>query len=332
MASAAVQPPRGALIIANPTAGTTHAALLDEVVRLCTARLDDVVLHRTAFRGDATATVRAALSGHGEGAVPDLVVAVGGDGTVREVVEGLAGEGRQPSAALAIIPAGTGNSGYKMLWGEQPWQQSLAALLAGPGPQAQLRRLDLARLAETDELVLLGACSGVIAEALVTARAIPVAGRERYAQAFADTAAAFTPYPGRVTVDGVVLHEGDTVLANVGGGRYRGGQYLVLPHSELDDGLLDVCVIGAEVHPANVPELTREARHLNLPGVAYGRGRRIVVERLDGRPLCFEHDGELQEPRWGSMTLEVLPGALPVWGAPVRAARPGQPLQAQFSA
>ncbi|MFJ9520388.1 diacylglycerol/lipid kinase family protein [Kitasatospora sp. NPDC101801] len=314
MGSAAVRQPRQALIIANPTAGTTHAALLEEVTGLCAARFDSVVLHHTTHRGDATDTVRAALRGESDLAVPDLVVAVGGDGTVREVVEGMTRPGHGTAAALAIVPAGTGNSDYRMLWGERPWAEALTAALDGAG-EAELRRIDLARLAETDELVLLGACSGVIAEALVTARGIPLTGRARYARAFADTAAAFTPYPGRVTVDGVVLHEGDTVLANVGGGRYRGGQYQVLPHSELDDGLLDVCVIGAEVHPTQVPELTREARHLDLPGVAYGRGRKIVVERLDATPLCFEHDGELQERRWPSMTLEVLPGALPVWGS-----------------
>ncbi|MDI5962483.1 diacylglycerol/lipid kinase family protein [Streptantibioticus silvisoli] len=316
MAEPGTASPQHALIIANPTAGTTGPQLIEEVAALCRSRLPGVRLHLTTRQGDAVRQVRQACSGAGPAAPPDLVVAVGGDGTVREVVEGLAGS----TAALFIVPAGTGNSGYRMLWGERPWRAALLAVLGAagePSGAARLRGLDLARLAETGAKVFLGACSGVIAEALVTARSIPLTGRQRYAAAFQRTAEAFTPYPGRVTVDGQVLHEGPTVLANVGGGRYRGGEFLVLPHSVPDDGLLDVCVVGGEVAPTRVPELTRHAEHVTLPGVAYGRGRRIVVERLDGEPLRFEHDGELQPLTGPRMTLEVLPGALTAWGAAV---------------
>ncbi|UYM22874.1 hypothetical protein NQP46_00350 [Streptomyces albus] len=119
--------------------------------------------------------------------------------------------------------------------------------------------------------MLLGACSGLIAEGLVAARAVRAAGREKYARALPDAADGFTPYPGRVTVDGQVLHEGATVLANVGGGRYRGGQYLVLPDSELDDGLLDVCVVGASVPAVQVPQLARTGQLARQPGVVHGR-------------------------------------------------------------
>lgn len=108
------------------------------------------------------------------------------------------------------------------------------------------------------------------------------------------------------------------MLANVGGGRYRGGQYLVLPDSELDDGLLDVCVVGASVPAVQVPQLARTGQLARQPGVVHGRGRHIVVERTDGHPLCFEHDGELQHLNWTRMSVEVLPGALGVWGAPTK--------------
>ncbi|CQR59776.1 diacylglycerol/lipid kinase family protein [Streptomyces leeuwenhoekii] len=313
MPTAASPAPRRALVVVNPTAGTAHADVVEQVVRLCRDGLDVVEVHRTTHRGGATEAVRTALAAPA-GSAADLVVAVGGDGTVHEVVEGLAGApGR--GAALAIVPAGTGNSAYRMLWADRPWAESLRAVWAGDGG-ARLRRIDLGRVAETGEPVLLGACSGLVAEGLIAARAVAAAGREKYARALPDAAAAFTPYPGRVTVDGRVLHEGRTVLANVGGGRHRGGQYLLLDRSELDDGLLDVCVVGAEVPAAEVPSLARQGLLSGRPGVVHGRGRRIVVERTDGEPLRFEYDGELQHLNWTSMTVEVLPGALPVWGAP----------------
>ncbi|MFP3991437.1 diacylglycerol kinase family protein [Streptomyces sp. E11-3] len=304
--------PTRALVIANPASGSHSSQLVRDVQDLCSAYLTHTEVHLTTAPGDATVFVRRALE-RSVGA-PDLVVAIGGDGTVREVVQGLHAPAGQ--AALMVVPGGTGNSGYKMLWGDRPWTESLKAVLADSraGGSARLRHLDLARLAETRSCVYLGACSGVIADALITARGIPATGRERYARAFAETAETYVPYQGRVIVDGQVVHEGPTVLANVGGGRYRGGRFLILPDSLLDDGLLDVCVIGDGVAATEVPGLTLEARHMDHPATVYARGRRITVERTDGGRLPLEHDGEYQHAIGASATFEVLPGALAAWG------------------
>ncbi|MFD5792724.1 diacylglycerol/lipid kinase family protein [Streptomyces diastatochromogenes] len=311
MADTAAPAPTRALVLGNPASGSHSPELVEEVRQLCASYLERAEVHLTTGPGDATVAVRRALQR--PAGAPDLIVVIGGDGTVREAVQGLVPA--TGNATLAVVPGGTGNSGYKMLWGERPWSESLKAILAdnGIGGSARLRRLDLARLAETRNYVYLGACSGVIADALITARELPLTGRERYARAFADTADGYAPYPGRVTVDGRVVHEGPTVLANVGGGRYRGGRFQVLPDSLLDDGLLDVCVIGGEIAAADVPELTLRAAHMDHPGTVYARGRRITVERTDGRRLPLEHDGEYQHGIGASATFEVLPGALPVW-------------------
>ncbi|MEU4033820.1 diacylglycerol/lipid kinase family protein [Streptomyces collinus] len=311
MADTAAPAPTRALVLGNPASGSHSPELVEEVRQLCASYLERAEVHLTTGPGDATVAVRRALQR--PAGAPDLVVVIGGDGTVREAVQGLVPV--TGNATLAVVPGGTGNSGYKMLWGERPWSESLKAVLtdSGIGGSARLRRLDLARLTETRNYVYLGACSGVIADALITARALPLSGRERYARAFADTAADYPPYPGRVTVDGKVVHEGPTVLANVGGGRYRGGRFQVLPDSLLDDGLLDVCVIGDGIAAADVPGLTLNAAHMDHRATVYARGRSITVERTDGRRLPLEHDGEYQHGIGASATFEVLPGALPVW-------------------
>ncbi|HWH01642.1 MAG TPA: diacylglycerol kinase family protein [Pilimelia sp.] len=337
MSSTAQRSIRRALVVANPAAGTYSAAVLRAVLDRCRdAAVAAEVLHTTG-RGHATAHVEARLAGPRP---PHLVVAVGGDGTVREVVKGLVAAARgapapaDAGAALFPVPAGTGNSTYLALWGHRPWADALHAVLRGDG--ARLRRLDLARLdsappepARRDpgqaeptrgghrgEPVVLGACSGIVAEALVVARSVAETGRARYLTAFTRAARDGKPYPGRVTVDGAVVYEGPTMLANVGGGRHRGGSYLLLPRSILDDGQLDVCVLSDSVAGADIPDLIRHGAHLEHPGVHYARGRRIGVTRLDGAPLAFEHDGELVTGAGTGFTLEVLAGALPVW-APV---------------
>ncbi|GGZ28478.1 diacylglycerol/lipid kinase family protein [Streptomyces poonensis] len=310
--------PTRALIVVNPAAGGHRADLVERLASLCRERLASVAVLRTTGPGDAVDAVHRAVA---KGTVehrPDLVVAAGGDGTVREAAEGLVrqgGEGRG-DAALLIVPWGSANSGYRMFWDDRPWRDAVSMVLE-PG-RAEVRRMDLARLAETGDHVLLGSCTGLGAQILPALAAVPAGsrGRDRYARALAAVAADFRPYPGRVTVDGTVLAEGPTVLANVGGGRYRAGQYLLLPHSRPDDGLLDVCVIGGRTDPARVPELTRHAGHLGEPGTAYGRGRRVVVERLDGEGLVLEHDGEPRDGIGSTATFDVVPGALPVWTAP----------------
>ena len=294
-----------ALVIANPKAGSVTEELVDDVARRCAKHVDQVGVRWTRAVGDA-----ARMAAAQDGDPPDVVVSIGGDGTVREVVTGLVTVDPARRPTLLVVPGGTGNSNYLAHWGDTPWADSLDAALGGVG--SRVRRLDLARLAERDELVLLGACSGIVAEALQVARTIDLAGRQLYQEAFTRVTRTCTPYPGRVTVDGRVVHEGGTYFANVGGGRFRGGTYKLLPHSLLDDGELDVCVVGEGVDPLGIPALIRDGGHVGLPGVAYARGRRIRIERLDGRPLWFEHDGELLDRVASAFTLDVVPGALPV--------------------
>lgn len=336
--------PAGVLVIVNPRAEGVSPELVGSVTRECARRLGPVRVHRTERPGHASALAAALAGGPGpDGGGPAgsgrssggasggpagvpvgglvAVVAVGGDGTAREVAEGLAGT--PAPAPLFVVPAGTANSCYRTLWGDLPWPEALATALADPDPAT--RWVDLARLAPTGALVLAGACAGFPPQAIHEARAITDrTGRARYEAALHALVPRFAPYPGRVLVDGTVVHQGPTLLANVGGSRYRGGQFELLPHSALDDGLLDVCVIGGEHRPAEMLGLTRDGGHLGRPGVVYARGRRVTLERTDGRPLWFEHDGEVLVDVGDRFTLEVLPGAVPVLAGPgVDPAAPG---------
>jgi diacylglycerol kinase (ATP) len=68
-------------------------------------------------------------------------------------------------------------------------------------------------------------------------------------------------------------------------------------------------------------ELTRTGAHLSVPGVVYERGRRVTIERTDGRPLWFEHDGEVLPLGPSEYTVDVVPRAVPVLTTqPVRTA------------
>ncbi|GAB2819374.1 diacylglycerol kinase family lipid kinase [Streptomyces daliensis] len=303
------------MIVANEQAGSASRSLLDEVEDLC-GELAGTVRHtRTAHAGHAR---EIAAEAGAEGV--DVVVAVGGDGTSSEAAGGLLDSRRSLSRrpALLIVPAGTGNSFYREVWQDRPWQEAMRSALDVAEPH--IRLVDMARIEETGETVLLGACSGLAAEALETAAAVNgCSGRDRYQEATAITLRTFAPHPSRITVDGEVIHEGSVVLANVGGGRYRAGRFLLLPRSVLDDGLLDVCVLTGRFENAQLMRLVQDGGRTGQidsdtewPGAVYGRGRRVEIERLDGKPLTFERDGELVRSGHPRYSLRVLPGALPL--------------------
>jgi diacylglycerol kinase (ATP) len=305
------------LIIANPEAGQLDARLVDDLGAACARQGADVRIRWTRRRGHAVQLAREAVGWPPAGQLANgeftVVVAAGGDGTAREVACGMVLGGARPlSHALLVIPAGTGNSTYRALWDELPWQEAVAAGLGDP--LRRVRSLDLAAVAESGHLVLLGAGAGLTAQVLDGARGVALTGASRLQAGLERAMSGYVPYPGRVTVDGKVLHEGPTLFANVGGGRYRAWQYLVLPCSVMDDGLLDVCVVGTGIGVSleEFQALLALGQHLGRPGVLYGRGRSVVLERTDGSPLCFEHDGELVAGAGQRVTIEVRPRLLPV--------------------
>ena len=288
------------LIVANPAAGSVTPALVWEVVRVAKRQVSRVSVRWTngpcdAFRIAETCT-------------DDVLVAVGGDGTARDVAAGLASGWSR--AAMLIVPAGTANSCYHTLFGTTPWQSTVEDALRSPSP----RRLDLARIG--DRMVFAGASAGFSARAIHEARAFTShAGPARYHAALVNLIPRHQPYQGRVTVDGRVVHSGPTLLVNVGGSRFRGGYFELLPRSVQDDGLLDVCVLDGAHSPAVMMELTRTGAHLGLTGVRYERGRSVRIERTDGHPLWFEHDGEVLPLDRDEYTVDVVPAAVRVLAA-----------------
>ncbi|MCI3935076.1 diacylglycerol/lipid kinase family protein [Streptomyces sp. AN091965] len=297
-------------IIANPAAGSTTRTHVASVASLCTDFAEEVGVFWTQRRGHATEFLgellqqEATVYGH-----PDVLVSVGGDGTLREVVDGVRRAPHRPP--LMVLPGGTGNSNYRFLWDDMPWDDALRAALSGAAGAP--RPLDLARIDAPERLVVLGVSTGLFAAATALSRSIATTGRDRYQEAISRTLAEYRPYPGRVLVEGRVVHEGATTLVNVGGGRHRAGVYDILPHSRPDDGLLDVCVLDASLPVEDALALLRSGAHVGRAGVVYARGAEVTLERVDGSPLHFESDGEVVESDRPAITVEVLPGAVPVF-------------------
>jgi diacylglycerol kinase (ATP) len=309
-----------ALIVANPAAAGVSEGLVEEVAARCRGRVDDLAVEWS--EPDDPNPV-ASLLGLLE-TPRSLVVAVGGDGTVRAAAEAVArARGAWPDGGrgggtpvLAVVPPGGGNSAYAALWGDLPWVDVLDGAIDAIDDAGAF---DLVRVEDVDEASVLGVNTGLIAE---VAEAVERAReedpdtprQEQYGKAFLEAAQAFEPFPASVIVDGVAIHEGDTTFVSIGGApAFGGGNLPLLPRAELDDGLLDVCAVPGATSPEGFAEAAASVavgEHVNRPDVAYRQGRRVEIERTDGRPLAVEHDGESQPGRT-ALHLAVVPSAVP---------------------
>lgn len=293
--------------VVNPAAGGDGAAA---VAALESAGAVSVTLLETVCAGDGR---RRAYDAATAADPPDVVVAVGGDGTVSEVVEGLYRARRDGAAAvpLLVAPAGTGNSSYRGLWDDAPWDTTVRTVVSG---SAATYPIDLARISEPECVAFLGSATGLLPETLRVAERLPGKGRERLMVASLQALETMHPYPGLLRVDGATLFEGPVLETLVGGFRHRGGLLRLLPESVVDDGLLDLTVLCHGVDMGELAQAAVSGNVYDVPGVLHGRGRRVTIERTDGAPLLYEHDGEIMPEGPSGYELEVLESALSVLG------------------
>ncbi len=299
------EPLRVAAVV-NPAAGGDGAAAVAPMTAADTAAVE-IFTTRAAGHAAEIAYKLAAST-----APPDLIVAVGGDGTAAEVADGIY-RARRPGLdtvpPLLIAPAGTGNSSYRGLWSDQAWETVVGRVLR---KETVARPIDMARIEQNDHLVLLGSGSGLFAATLVAAQNRPEKGRDRLMAAALAAMEDYVPYPGRVSVDGETIYEGDIIETIMGGSRYRGGLLRLVPKSILDDRRLDITVVTAATDMYAFAQAALHGDVYDTPGIRWGRGDRITIERLDGRPVLYEHDGELIPQTTPAYEMSVIPAALNV--------------------
>jgi diacylglycerol kinase (ATP) len=274
-------------VIVNPVAGRGRTQkLLPELERAASAA--GIELHVSPEPGAPKKLARAAADeGH------DLV-ACGGDGLVTEVTGVAADTGRR----LAIVPTGAGNDFARVL---------------GYDPKHPLRAFDAIADGE-DRVVDLGrvngrwytcvTASGFDAEANRWANTVRrLSGTTLYIAAVLRTLAVYKPHRFRLTVDGEVLETRAWLVAVGNGPAYAGGMR-VTPYARLDDGLLDVTVVGAMSRPEflwNFPKVFK-GTHVRHPKITTRRGANVHLESLDASiPMEVYADGERVGPLPGTM-------------------------------
>lgn len=290
-----------AVFIVNPSAGRSRAA----------GRVD--WLTSTLPRAWPGATIRiseqpgdVARIGREESAKGRTVIACGGDGTVNELIGGLAGT----DAVFGVLPMGTGNDFAKCVG-------------MGTDRVEALRRLTSAREAPLDLIrystdVRSGWCDntlGIGFDGWANAHAQGIerlSGTLRYLVATLKTAFTFQAVPMRLELDDTVV-EGRFLMCVLCNGTTEGGHFRVAPMADNADGWMDVVLIAA----TSVPKLL-----FLLPFFLFGnpfrfrivthhRCRRAAISI--GVPVAVHVDGErIPGNAVTRVDAEVVPGALRV--------------------
>lgn len=285
-------------VVLNPHAGRGQALKawprLERELRARGLAFESVIVQSAA---EALARVAALPEGQG-------VVTVGGDGTTHALLPALTGMDRP----LGLVPLGSGNDFAGML-GLKPGD--FAAALARLERAPQTVDALWADLGAGRVPLLNGLGMGLDARVAELLNAAParLSGFGRYLWAALTAVRELPVGEVEVTLDGVRVYAGSAVLTAVMNGTRYGGGFLISPHSDPRDGLLDV-VLGEGLTRAQLlPLLARVLRgaHLNHPGVHAWRGREVLLRWAAPTPAHL--DGEVVGART-ELRVGVLPGAV----------------------
>lgn len=302
-------------VILNPKAGSGKTLQVwPRLQPLFEGRLGPVKALFTDAPGHATKLARGAID---SGA--DLVIAIGGDGTLNEVVNGFFANGKALSeqAAVALLPLGTGGDFKRSAALPETSEEVIRAIA-----EQQLRRVDvcLARFHSYDgkplERYFVNVAGfGLGGEVAISAKSNFLTRYSGTGAFFWATAVSFLTYRARrvrLAFDEDATLETSIMEVALGNGQFQGGGMQVCPRATLDSGSVDVSVVrkaGFFEFLAALPYLY-SGRIYSHPKCDFFRARRILAE--SDEEVSIQVDGEAV----GTLPLEVetVPGAIPFAG------------------
>jgi diacylglycerol kinase (ATP) len=283
-------PPAGEfkpVFIINPTAGRGQAGRRTGAVsqRLREYGLISPVWHYTQSAGDALRLTRQAIS---DGA--SLVVAVGGDGTLHEVVNGLLGS----QATLGVIPFGTGNDFARALGLFGDLDKACRAIVLG-----DTRLIDIGTIEGEGTggpkhfLAIAGMGFDACTARTVNTGIKHLSGASAYVWGAILTARRFEPFRFTLTLDGGAARQGMAMFISIANTATTGGGMKIAPGAQIDDGLLDICLVEEVGKLQLLWQMTKvfEGAHVKHPAVTILRASRVTVEAEPPQPLLI--DGEV---------------------------------------
>ncbi len=287
-------------LIANPAAGRGRSQdIVLRTVEALKARGVLFDLELTKGPGDAADIARRALRQF------DVIVALGGDGTVNDILPGMVFSGRP----LGIVPGGSGNDFIKSVGIPNNIGRAVDLLLRGEGCPIDVGRINGRYFANG---------VGIGFDAAVNRASYSINHSKRgfllYFCALLRTLGKYDAAPLTIAINNTTFNQ-NAFLLTVGNGTTVGGGFKLTPHAKIDDGLLDVTIVS----PLALPVL-----FWHLPKVFLGtidrakkyatllKTEKLVVEADGDVPVHV--DGVIYDGKENRFEIEVVPKALTVIG------------------
>jgi len=226
----------------------------------------------------------------------DVIVVVGGDGTLQETINGMA----DSKKALGILPVGSGNDFVRAIPIPVQLDRSLDILLRN-----KRKRIDLARV--NDRIYHNGVGIGFDAWAVHTGNKVKrLRGNAIYLYSVLHTLVSYKPGPVEIQFNDRVERK-KYFLMTVANGVSLGGGFYLTPDAEIDDGLLDLCLIEDMPRAAVIRNLLKvySGKHKDDHRVELVRTKKISIRSEEG--FAAHADGELLSLNMNELDVEILP-------------------------
>ncbi|WML34565.1 diacylglycerol kinase family lipid kinase [Clostridium sp. OS1-26] len=284
------------LFIINPKAGKGKALkLIPEIEEEFKNTNEEFLIEITEKVGHATEIVRKYVSKENY-----RVYAVGGDGTLNEVLNGMINS----ESCLGFIPSGSGNDFIRSVY-----KGKLPRNIIKDTVNGKIKPIDLAKV---DDRYFINISSiGIDAEVANNARNIKkrpfISGKIAYILSAIITILMYKYREIQLIIDNKEIKIKNTLLA-LANGRYYGGGMKVAPDADLQDGLLDICAID-KLSRAKMfilfPKLIKGEHH-QIEEVTFYKGKKVIVNSEE--EVTLNIDGEIVKRK--NVTFEIVPGGV----------------------
>lgn len=264
--------------IINPTAGNGQALKTQDRIHRILDNTDHFFsIEKTSAPREATHMAHKAVAEK-----YDVLVAVGGDGTIFEVINGMAGS----DVLLGIIPAGTGNDLARTAGIPRAVNEALQMIL-----QPHVSPIDIGRLNGKYfvNVASIGFDAQVVQQCNHMKKFAP--GPLPYVLSVLKTLIGYKNKHYKILLDGKLL-EREILLISIANGKYYGGGMMIAPDAAIDDGYFDVCIINkmSKFRILTLFPTIFKGTHIRLPEVEYFKAKHI---KIFANNMIINCDGEI---------------------------------------
>lgn len=267
------------LFIVNPVAGKTKAKNTISIIKyIMDQNKKQYEILTTTKRGDAREFAQEAIQKDFS-----TIVAVGGDGTINEVLNGMAGSKK----ILGIIPAGTGNDFARSLDLPEDPKESLNIILQG-----NIKEVDFGKINGKHfiNIASIGLDAHIADEANKIKNKVP--STYAYILALLKGIISFKSYSIDVIIEKEKLNL-DVMLVAICNGNYYGGGMKIAPNAAYEDGYFDICIIErmSKLKVLFLFPTIFKGNHVKIKGVKILRAKEIEIQSK--KTIKINTDGEI---------------------------------------